>query len=117
MLIAIALYQFGQAHKHYASRSASVCDLLVDDRTWLARHLVVDTEGLLADNKVKLPTKLVKEVLPLDQEITFPITRYERATSVSATFAPPVSAHHNEPKTATSVEHDPHLRSAAEIGE
>ncbi len=97
--------------------AGSVCDLLVDDQTWLARHLVVDTEGLLADNKVILPTKLVKEVLPLDQEITFPISRSDMATSVPASFAPPVSAHHNEPKTASSVEHDPNLRSAVEIGE
>lgn len=97
--------------------AGSVCDLLVDDKTWSVRHLVVDTEGLLSDNKVILPTKLVEDVQPLDQAITFPISRSEMASGIPASVSPPVSAHHNEPETLSGVEHNPHLRSAVEIGE
>ena len=97
--------------------AGAVRDLLVDDKNWSVRHIVVDTEGLLSDNHVVLSSTLVKGVRPLDQELEFALSKSEMADSSPASLSPPVSAHHNEPETLAGAEHDPHLRSAVEIGE
>ena len=97
--------------------AGTVRDLLIDDQSWSVRYLVVDTEGFLSDNNVILSASLVKDVQPIDQEVRLDLTKAEIASSIPASSAPPVSAHHNDPISLNRSKHDPHLRSAVEIGE
>lgn len=70
----------GSALKRYATeasdgRIGTVSDLLVDDRTWKLRCLVVDTGGWLTGRKVLLHPSAIRHIDPARQALPVSLTK------------------------------------------